>query len=77
MMFRGRQNFSSAISTGGLLKPTSLVGGYGHIGYITPNYVPNLTFHDTTVSFEKYTPSPVVGAASAATPAAAASAATD
>jgi nitrate reductase alpha subunit len=55
MMFRGRQNFSAVISTGGLLKPTSLVGGYGHLGYKTPDYVPNLTFHDTTVSFEKYT----------------------
>jgi len=54
MMFRGRQNFSAVISTGGLLKPTSLVGNYGHIGYRTPDYVPNLTFHDTTVSFEKY-----------------------
>ncbi|MCK6370501.1 MAG: molybdopterin-dependent oxidoreductase, partial [Gammaproteobacteria bacterium] len=54
MMFRGRQNFSAAISTGGLLKPTSLVGDYGHLGYRTPDYVPNLTFHDTTVSFEKY-----------------------
>ena len=62
MMFRGRQNFSAVISTGGLLKPTSLVGGYGHIGYKTPNYVPNLTFHDTTVSFEKYVPPSVGGA---------------
>lgn len=57
MMFRGRQNFSAAISTGGLLKPTSLVGGYGHLGYRTPDYVPNLTFHDSTVSFEKFTES--------------------
>ena len=54
MMFRNRQNFSNVISTAGLLKPTSLVGGYGHIKYRTPDYVPNLTFHDTTVSFEKY-----------------------
>jgi len=54
MMFRGRENFSAVISTGGLLKPTSLVGDYGHIGYRLPIYVPNLTFHDTTVSFEKY-----------------------
>jgi hypothetical protein len=54
MMFRGRENFSAVISTGGLLKPTSLVGGYGHIVYRTPDYVPNLTFHDTTVSFDKY-----------------------
>ena len=54
MMFRGRQNFGAVISTGALLKPTSLVGGYGHIAYKAPNYVPNLTFHDSTVSFEKY-----------------------
>jgi len=54
MMFRNRQNFSAVISTDGLLKPTSLVGGYGHIGYRAPNYVPNLTFQDTTVSFDRY-----------------------
>ncbi len=55
MMFRGRENFSSAIPTGGLLKKTSLVGGYGHIGYRAPSYVPNQTYHDTTCEFEKYT----------------------
>jgi DMSO reductase family type II enzyme molybdopterin subunit len=54
MMFHGRQNFGGVISTGALLKPTSLVGGYGHIVYRPPIYVPNLTFHDTTVSFEKH-----------------------
>jgi len=54
MMFRGRQNFSGAIPTAGLLKPTSLVGGYGHIGYRTPDYVPNQTYHDHTVDFEKH-----------------------
>ena len=54
MMFRGRQNFSGVIPTGGLLKPTSLVGNYGHIGYRTPDYVPNQTYHDHTVDFEKY-----------------------
>ncbi len=54
MMFRGRQNFSGVIPTGGLLKPTSLVGGYGHIGYRTPDYVPNQTYHDHTCDFEKY-----------------------
>jgi nitrate reductase alpha subunit len=54
MMFRGRQNFSGAIPTGGLLKPTSLVGGYGHIGYRSPEYVPNQTYHDHTVDFEKH-----------------------
>jgi nitrate reductase alpha subunit len=54
MMFRGRQNFSGTIPTAGLLKPTSLVGGYGHIGYRTPDYVPNQTYHDHTVDFEKH-----------------------
>jgi anaerobic selenocysteine-containing dehydrogenase len=53
MQFRGRENFSSVISTGGLLKPTSLVGGYGHLNYRAPNYVPNQTYHDTTVEFQK------------------------
>jgi DMSO reductase family type II enzyme molybdopterin subunit len=69
MLFQGRQNFSGAIPTAGLLKPTSLVGGYGHIGYRSPEYVPNQTYHDHTVDFEKYVPAATasVGAASAAT----------
>jgi dimethylsulfide dehydrogenase subunit alpha/complex iron-sulfur molybdoenzyme family reductase subunit alpha len=68
MMFRGRQNFSGSIPTAGLLKPTSLVGDYGHLGYRAPSYVPNQTYHDHTVEFEKHVPkSAVVGAASAAT----------
>ncbi len=54
MMFEGRENFSSAIPTGGLLKKTSLVGGYGHIGYRAPSYVPNQTYHDATCEFEKH-----------------------
>ena len=65
MMFRGRQNFSGAIPTAGLLKPTSLVGDYGHIGYRAPFYVPNQTYHDHTVDFEKYIGAPSAGAASA------------
>jgi hypothetical protein len=56
MMFEGRQNFGGAIPTSGLLKPTSLVGGYGHIGYRSPEYVPNQTYHDHTVDFEKHIP---------------------
>ena len=55
MMFRERRNFGGVIPTAGLLKPTSLVGGYGHIGYRTPDYVPNQTFHDYTCDFEKFT----------------------
>jgi nitrate reductase alpha subunit len=56
MLFPGRRNFSSAIPTAGLLKPTSLVGGYGHIAYNALDYVPNQTFNDCTVDFEKYLP---------------------
>ncbi|MSR08225.1 MAG: twin-arginine translocation signal domain-containing protein [Gammaproteobacteria bacterium] len=68
MMFRGRQNFSGAIPTAGLLKPTSLVGNYGHIRYNSPHYVPNQTYHDHTVEFEKHVPAkPVAGPAFTAT----------
>jgi nitrate reductase alpha subunit len=54
MLLKGRENFSSVIPTSGLLKPTALVSGYGHINYQTPDNVPNQTFHDCTVEFEKY-----------------------
>jgi DMSO reductase family type II enzyme molybdopterin subunit len=55
MMFRNRQNFNSVIPTGGLLKPTQMVGGYGHLNHRAPDSVPNQTYHDSTVNFEKYT----------------------
>jgi DMSO reductase family type II enzyme molybdopterin subunit len=55
MMFKGQENFSSVISTNGLIKPTALIGGYGHLNYRPPGNVPNQTFHDCTVEFEKYT----------------------
>ena len=55
MLFKGRENFSSVIPTAGLMKPTSLVGGYGQIHYATPDKVPNQTYHDCTVEFEKAT----------------------
>jgi len=54
MMFRGRKNFSSVISTNGLLKPVQMVGDYGHMRYSPPDFVPNQTFHDCTVEFEKF-----------------------
>jgi DMSO reductase family type II enzyme molybdopterin subunit len=52
MMFRGRQNFGAVISSGGLIKPTSLVGGYGHITYRSFYYEPNATFQDVSCDFE-------------------------
>jgi nitrate reductase alpha subunit len=52
MMFRGRKNFSSVISTNGLLKPVQMVGDYGHLRYQAPDFVPNQTYHDCTVEYE-------------------------
>lgn len=54
MMFRGRQNFGAVVSSGGLIKPTSLVGGYGHVTYRPLVYEPNAIFQDVTCDFEKY-----------------------
>ena len=55
MMFRNRQNFNSVIPTAGLLKPTQMIGGYGHLNHRAPDSVPNQTYHDCTVEFEKHT----------------------
>jgi len=54
MMFRGRENFSSVISTAALIKPTSIVGGYGHVTHVPLAYEPNMTYQDFTCDFEKY-----------------------
>ena len=54
MMFRGRENFGAVVQTGGLIKPTSLVGDYEHLGWKPFAYEPNHTFHDFTCDFEKY-----------------------
>jgi DMSO reductase family type II enzyme molybdopterin subunit len=53
MMFKDRQNFSSVIPTSGLLKPVQMIADYGHLYYKTPDYIPNQTYHDCTVEFEK------------------------
>jgi nitrate reductase alpha subunit len=52
MMFKNRKNFSSVISTNGLLKPVQMVGDYGHLRHQTPDFVPNQTYHDCTVDYE-------------------------
>ena len=54
MMFRNRQNFGAVVQTGGLIKPTSLVGDYEHLGWRPFAYEPNHTFHDYTCDFERY-----------------------
>ena len=53
MMFRGRRNFSSVISTNGHLKPVQMAK-YGHMRYQPPDFVPNQTYHDCTVEFELF-----------------------
>jgi hypothetical protein len=50
-MFRGRQNFSAVIPTAGLVKPTSVAGDYGHLGYRVLAYAPNQTYRDFTCDF--------------------------
>jgi complex iron-sulfur molybdoenzyme family reductase subunit alpha len=52
MMFQDRRNFGSVIPTAGLMKPTSLVSGYGHVTYRALAFEPNATFHDFTCEFE-------------------------
>jgi len=53
VMFKDRKNFSSVISTNGLIKPVQMIGNYGHLRYQPPDHVPNQTFHDCTVEFSK------------------------
>ncbi|MEJ2084089.1 MAG: molybdopterin-dependent oxidoreductase [Acidobacteriota bacterium] len=54
MMFEGRQNFSAVISTAGLIKPTSMAGDYGHLGYRVLQFAPNQTYRDFTCDFEPW-----------------------
>ena len=51
MMFKGRQNFAAVISTAGLIKPTTMAGDYGHLGYRPLNFAPNQTYRDFTCDF--------------------------
>ena len=52
-MFKGDKNFSEVIPTGGLIKPTSMAGDYGHLGYQPLAFAPNQTYKDFTCDFEK------------------------
>ncbi len=58
MMFKNQKNFSAVISTGGLIKPTNIVGDYGHLSYRPLFFTPNQTFKDFTCNFEKYVEEP-------------------
>ena len=52
-MFKNQKNFSEVIPTGGLIKPTSMAGDYGHLGYKPLAFAPNQTYKDFTCDFEK------------------------
>ncbi|MGK0498574.1 MAG: nitrate reductase alpha subunit [Oceanicoccus sp.] len=52
MMFKDRKNFSSVITTAGLIKPTSMAGDWGHLGYRALEFAPNQTYKDFSVDFE-------------------------
>jgi DMSO reductase family type II enzyme molybdopterin subunit len=54
LMFRERQNFGAVVATAGLIKPTNLVGDYGHITWKPLGFEPNATFHDFTCDFAPY-----------------------
>ncbi len=56
MMFRGKNNFSAVISTGGLLKPTTMAGDWGHLGHQPLAFAPNQTYKDFTCDFRKAEP---------------------
>lgn len=53
MLFEGRQNFSAVIATAGLIKPTSMAGDWGHLGYKPLAFAPNQTYKDFTCDFKK------------------------
>jgi len=52
MMFKDQQNFGSIISTAGLIKPTTVAGDWGHLGYHALKFAPNQTYKDFTCDFE-------------------------
>ncbi len=61
-MFRGRQNFAAVIPTAGLVKPTSVAGDYGHLGYRVLAYAPNQTYRDFTCEFKLHSRGKVTAA---------------
>jgi DMSO reductase family type II enzyme molybdopterin subunit len=53
MQFRTRMNFGGVVATGGVIKPVSMAGGYGHIHYRGGSWSPNQTYKDFTCNFDK------------------------
>ena len=54
-MFKHGKNFGEVIPTAGLIKPTSMAGDYGHLGYQPLAFAPNQTYKDFTCDFERST----------------------
>jgi nitrate reductase alpha subunit len=56
MQYRTGENFSSVVCTAGLIKPTTMAGDYGHLGYRPLAFAPNQTYRDFTCNFDKADP---------------------
>jgi hypothetical protein len=50
------------IPTAGLVKPTSVAGDYGHLGYRVLAYAPNQTYRDFTCEFKLHSRGKVTAA---------------
>ncbi|MBL8225022.1 MAG: molybdopterin-dependent oxidoreductase [Chromatiales bacterium] len=53
MQHRTRNNFSAVVTSAGLIKPTTMAGDYGHLGYRALAFAPNQTYRDFTCNFER------------------------
>jgi len=53
LMFEGGKNFNAPVGCAGMLKPTGLVGGYGHLHYRFFEWGSVQPDRDTTVEAEK------------------------
>ena len=56
MQYRTGENFSAVVCTAGLIKPTTMAGDYGHLGYRALAYAPNQTYRDFTCDFARADP---------------------
>ncbi|MEQ1802071.1 MAG: molybdopterin-dependent oxidoreductase [Gammaproteobacteria bacterium] len=56
MQYRTGENFSAVVCSAGLIKPTTMAGDYGHLGYRALAYAPNQTYRDFTCDFARADP---------------------
>ncbi len=56
MQYRTGENFSAIVCSAGLIKPTTMAGDYGHLGYRPLAFAPNQTYRDFTCDFARADP---------------------